>query len=95
MPRRLCNLLAAHIGDLVHLLAELGRIGVQRRQFRDEALDPLVELALLALLDGHQTRRLLRRHRRHRLGGVRFSASAVIVSVGAVVAIIVSLPVLY
>ena len=44
MAGRLGDLLAAHRGQLVDLLAEFGRVGVERDQLVDEGVDLLLEL---------------------------------------------------
>ncbi|MFP5330278.1 MAG: hypothetical protein ACLGHC_09135, partial [Alphaproteobacteria bacterium] len=78
MAGRLGNLLAAHAGQLVDLLAELGRVGVERDQLADEAVDLLLEQVLLLLLERDQSGGLLgldrlerlRRIQRQRAGGL-------------------------
>ncbi len=95
MARRLGDLLAAHIGDLIDLLAKFGRIGIERGELAHEDVDPLVELALLALVDRHEAGGLLGRHHGHRIGRRQVEFDVGLGFGGAVVAIIVSLPVLY
>ncbi len=68
MPRRGHDFLAAHIGELVDLLAEFGRIGIDRDQILDEAVDLGLQLALVLLGDRNQSRSLLGRDMRHRIG---------------------------
>ena len=60
--RRLGNLLAAHGGELVDLLAEFRAVGVECRQFLDELIDALVELARFFRLQGNEARSLAGRN---------------------------------
>ena len=46
MAGRLGDLLAAHRRQLVDLLAEIGRVGVERDQLVEERVDLVLELAL-------------------------------------------------
>ena len=46
-------------GQLVDLLAEFGRVGVERDQLVDEGVDLLLERGLLLVLERHQAGRLL------------------------------------
>jgi hypothetical protein len=62
------DLLAAHAGDLVDLLAEVWRLGVERDQLVDEPLDLLLERRLLLRLDRDEAGRLLGHDHRHRIG---------------------------
>jgi hypothetical protein len=68
LPRRLRDLVAAHIGDQVDTASELGRIGVLRDQVGDKRLGLGIELRLLRVLQRHQSARLFRRNRRDRFG---------------------------
>ena len=68
MARRLGDLLAAHIGQLVDLLAEFGAVGVGGDQLVDELVDDRLQLRLHAFLDRHQPGRLGRLDRLQRLG---------------------------
>ena len=62
------DFLAAHIGQLVDLLPEFGRIGFLRQQVGHESLNLFVELRLLLICDGNQPGRLVGGHRRNRVG---------------------------
>ena len=66
--RRGHDFLAAHIGQLVDLLAEFGGIGVFGDQVGDEAVDLGLQLGLHLVRDRHETRRLFRLDLGHRIG---------------------------
>ena len=67
MACRLRDFLSAHGRQLVHLLAEIGRVGIECDQLADEGVDPFLELALLLILERNQAGRLFRRHGLQRL----------------------------
>ena len=56
------DFLPAHSRQLVHLLAEIGRIGIECDQFADEGVDPFLELALLLILERNEAGRLFGGH---------------------------------
>ena len=62
------DLLRAHRGDRIDALAEFGRVGVLRHELRDEMVDPLLQLAFGAVVDGDQPGGFLRGDGRHRIG---------------------------
>src|SRR3546814_2061288 len=64
LSRRLRNFAPAQIGDLIDLPAELGAIGVRRRQFLDERLGLGFELSLLLRLQWNKPGCLFRGYRR-------------------------------
>ena len=68
--RGLGDFLAAHRGQLVDLLAEIGAIAVERGEFVDELGDLVVELAGLVSLQRHQARGFVHRHRLKRVGRI-------------------------
>ena len=68
MTRCRHDFLAAHIGQLVDLLAEFGRIGILREQVLDETVDFLLKLALHLFANRNESGSLFRRDLRHRIG---------------------------
>src|SRR3546814_7155287 len=68
LPGRLADLALAHRADRVDALAEFGAVGILRDQIGDERVDPLLELGLGRVVDGHQPDDLFGRHHRPRLG---------------------------
>ena len=92
MARRLGDLLAAHRGQLIDLLAEIGRVGVERDQLVDEGVDLLLELALLLLLQRHQARRLLGLDDLQRLRRLQRQRGFCAVSVAVSVCVAMSFP---
>ena len=69
---RLGNLLAAHRGQLIDLLAEFRTIRIQFGEFVDELRDALVELGGFLGFEGNQARRFGRRKGLKRIGRVEF-----------------------
>ena len=67
---RLGDLLAAHRGQLIDLLAEFRAVAVERGQFLDISADLCVELARLLGLQRHQPGGLTRHDRLQRLGWI-------------------------
>ncbi len=63
------DFLAAHIGQLVDLLAELRRIRILRNQVFDKPVDLGFQLALHLVRNRHQPGSLLRLDLGHRIGG--------------------------
>ena len=72
MLRRGKDFLAAHIGELVDLLAKFGRIGIGRDQIGDEAFDFGGQLVFHLVLNGDQTGSFLDRDFRHGIGRRQF-----------------------
>src|SRR5690606_11355064 len=68
MARRLQHLLAAHVGDLVDLLPESGRIDVLRDKVVDEAVDALAELRFLLGRQRDEARGLFGGYRGYGIG---------------------------
>ena len=66
--RRSHDFLAAHIGQLVDLLAEFGRIRILGDQIGDEAVDLGLQLAFHLVRDGYEARSLLRLDLGHGIG---------------------------
>ena len=66
------DLLAAHVGELVDLLAEFRRIGVDGHQFGDEAIHLVIQLRSLFLRQRNEARSLFRSDARHRIGRGEF-----------------------
>ena len=62
------DLLLPHRRDRIDPAAEFGRVHVLRDQISDEAVDARGEFRFLAVVDGHQPRRLGRCHGGHRIG---------------------------
>ena len=60
---RLRNLLAAHGGELIDLLAEFRAVRIERRELVDELIDALVELARFLRLQRNEAGSLRRRDR--------------------------------
>ena len=62
------DFLAPHIGDLIDLGPELGRVGIESGQFLDKGIHLHVELGFLLVIDGDETGSALGRDHRHRIG---------------------------
>ena len=68
MRRSGTDLLLTHAGDLIDLFAEFGRIGIDRDQIGNEAVDLLVELRLLFGRNGDQPGGFVQGNFGHRIG---------------------------
>ena len=67
---RFGDLLAAHRGQLIDLLAEFGAVGIERGELVDELVDALVELARFLGLERDEAGRFRRRDRVERFGRI-------------------------
>ena len=62
LARRICNFAAAHIDELIHLLAKFGRTWIKPCQIFDKGLRLFFQGRFFAVLNRDEARRLLQRH---------------------------------